>query len=170
VSDSLTKPLLGALPDILPHTCVVEPVRINKFAECNYETNRYSVPTRYAHRDAFIEVYEEKIRVIVGADVVPEHRRHFGKTAAIWTFGITSSSLRESIGLRKRRSYFLMRRFQWRSVSYSKDTGHRKTQLQRNVGQKCSCFSIIGLRSGSSWIGLRDTHSQFVLRYEADRA
>ena len=72
-------PLLGALPDILPHTCVVEPVRINKFAECNYETNRYSVPTRYAHRDAFIEVYEEKIRVIVGADVVPEHRRHFGK-------------------------------------------------------------------------------------------
>jgi len=72
-------PLLGELPEILPRTCVVEAVRINKFAECNYETNRYSVPTRYAHRDAFLEVYEEKIRVIVGAEVVAEHRRHFGK-------------------------------------------------------------------------------------------
>lgn len=72
-------PLLGALPAVLPRTCVVEPVRINKFAECTYETNRYSVPTRYAHRDAFLEVYEEKVRVIIGAEVVAEHRRDFGK-------------------------------------------------------------------------------------------
>jgi len=72
-------PLLGALPGVLPRTCVVEPVRINKFSECTYETNRYSVPTRYAHRDAFLEVYEEKIRVIIGAEVVAEHRRDFGK-------------------------------------------------------------------------------------------
>lgn len=72
-------PLLGALPGVLPRTCVVEPVRINKFSECTYETNRYSVPTRYAHRDAFLEVYEEKIHVIIGAEVVAEHRRDFGK-------------------------------------------------------------------------------------------
>ncbi len=72
-------PLLGALPEVLPRTCVVEPVRINKFAECTYETNRYSVPTRYAHRDAFLEVYEERLRMIVGAEVVAEHRRDFGK-------------------------------------------------------------------------------------------
>jgi hypothetical protein len=72
-------PLLGALPEVLPRTCVVEPVRINKFAECTYETNRYSVPTRYAHRDAFLEVYEERLRIIVGAEVVAEHRRDFGK-------------------------------------------------------------------------------------------
>lgn len=69
---------LYPLPIVLPRACVTENARINKFAEVCFERNWYSVPTRYAHRHAFIEVYEECLRIIVDTAVVAEHRRALG--------------------------------------------------------------------------------------------
>ena len=72
------QPFLQALPSVLPRPCVTRYARINKFAEVCFERNWYSVPTRWAHRNAVIEVYERHLRIIVELDVVAEHRRGFG--------------------------------------------------------------------------------------------
>jgi transposase len=72
------QPKLQAFPDVLPRACVNRYARINKFAEVCFERNSYSVPSQYAHRDAVIEVYENRVRVIVGDKAVAEHRRGFG--------------------------------------------------------------------------------------------
>lgn len=74
---------LRPLPDVLPETCIRESVRINKFAEVMYKTNRYSVPSSKAHQDAVLEVFHDRIRVIVfGCILVAEHKRLFGRHEA----------------------------------------------------------------------------------------
>ena len=73
------KPFLGALPTVLPRTCVMRSAQINKFSEITFESNWYSVPTRYAHRKALIEVYESRIRIIVGDEAIAQHPRGSGK-------------------------------------------------------------------------------------------
>lgn len=71
------------LPNILPDTCIRDTVRINKFAEATYKTNRYSVPTRCAHQDAIIEVFHDRVRILVhGSVFAAEHKRLFGKREA----------------------------------------------------------------------------------------
>jgi transposase len=72
------QPTLRAMPPVLPRPCIGRYVRINKFAEVCFERNWYSVPTRWAHRDALIEVYERRLRIVVDAAVVAEHQRGFG--------------------------------------------------------------------------------------------
>jgi transposase len=72
------QPLLQALPSLMPRPCVTRYARINKFSEVCFERNWYSVPTRWAHRNAVIEVYERELRIVVDVDVVAEHRRGFG--------------------------------------------------------------------------------------------
>jgi len=75
---------LRPLPAVLPATCLRESVRSHKFGEAMYKTNRYSVPTKYAHRDALIEIFHDRIRVIVeNTVVVAEHPRCFGRNEAI---------------------------------------------------------------------------------------
>jgi transposase len=71
------QPMLQSLPALLPRPCVTRYVRINKFSEVCFERNWYSVPTRWAHRNAVIEVYERKLRIVVDLDVVAEHPRGF---------------------------------------------------------------------------------------------
>jgi transposase len=73
------RPALRALPAVLPAPCTRRTARINKFAEIICETNRYSVPTRWAHRDAVIELFEDRLRIIVGDQCVAEHRRCPGR-------------------------------------------------------------------------------------------
>ncbi len=70
---------LRALPRPLPRPCVVRPAHINKFSEITLDTNRYSVPTQYAHRSAFVEVYDSRLRIIVDDAVVAEHLRAPGR-------------------------------------------------------------------------------------------
>jgi transposase len=66
---------LRPLPNPLPRPCVVRPAHVNKFSEVVFETNRYSVPTRFAHRSAFIEVYDRRLRIVVDETVAAEHPR-----------------------------------------------------------------------------------------------
>jgi len=74
---------LHPLPPRLPSTCVREPVRINKFGEATCKTNRYSVPSKFAHRDAVIEIFHDRIRIVVDTIVMAEHKRSFGKRQAV---------------------------------------------------------------------------------------
>jgi len=68
---------------MLPTTCVRNKVRINKFAEVIYKTNRYSVPAKCAHRDAIIELSCDRIYVFVDTILRAEHEITFGKHKAI---------------------------------------------------------------------------------------
>lgn len=72
------QPFLGVLPTTLPRPCITRYARINKFAEICFETNRYSVPSEYAHRNALIEVYENRVCIAVESAMVAEHPRGFG--------------------------------------------------------------------------------------------
>lgn len=74
---------LRPLPTILPTTCIRDNVRINKFFEVTYKTNRYSVPSKFAYRDATIEIFHDHIRIVVDDVLVAEHERLFGKHDAI---------------------------------------------------------------------------------------
>ncbi len=74
---------LHPLPAMLPTPCIREYIRINKFAEATHKTNRYSVPTAYAHRDAIFECYAQRIRIIVGEAAVAEHPRCFATHESI---------------------------------------------------------------------------------------
>jgi hypothetical protein len=64
-------------------TCLLTSVRINRFSEVLYETNRYSVPSRLAYRDAIIEAFDDRIAVSVDSVLVAEHERALGKRKAI---------------------------------------------------------------------------------------
>jgi hypothetical protein len=52
---------------------------VNKFSEVVVDTNRYSVPTEYAHRSAFVEIYDSYLRIIVDDKAVAEHQRSMGR-------------------------------------------------------------------------------------------
>jgi transposase len=67
--------VLRPLPNPLPRPCVVRPAHVNKFSEVVFETNRYSVPTRFAHRSALIEVYDRRLRIVVDETAAAEHPR-----------------------------------------------------------------------------------------------
>jgi transposase len=70
--------LLQALPSVLPRACANAYAKINKFSEVCFERNWYSVPSQYALRDAVIEAYDERLRIIVRDEVVAQHLRGFG--------------------------------------------------------------------------------------------
>jgi len=73
------RPALRPLPDRLPEPCIIEYVRVNKFAEVTLETNRYSVPTRCVSRDGLARIFDDYVLIsIEGIDVV-RHKRPVGK-------------------------------------------------------------------------------------------
>ncbi len=72
-------PKLRPLPAALPAACVRRIARINKFAEVICDTNRYSVPSRWAHRNAVLEIFENRLRIVVDDQLVAEHQRCTGK-------------------------------------------------------------------------------------------
>lgn len=73
------RPNLRPLPNVLPAACVRRIARINKFAEAMCDTNRYSVPSQWAHRTAVLELFENHLRIVVDDQMVAEHKRCTGK-------------------------------------------------------------------------------------------
>jgi len=76
---SVDKDALHPLPEPLPRACVIRAAHVNKFSEVVVDTNRYSVPTEYAHRSAFVEIYDSYLRIIVDDKAVAEHQRSMGR-------------------------------------------------------------------------------------------
>jgi len=44
-----------------------------------HRTNRYSVPSRFAYRDALVETYADTVRIIVSDEAVAIHKRSFSR-------------------------------------------------------------------------------------------
>jgi transposase len=70
---------LLALPDPLPETDAVVPAAVDKSAFVRLETNRYSVPARYARRTLTLVAGDQLVRLLDGPDEVARHARSWGR-------------------------------------------------------------------------------------------
>lgn len=70
---------LLALPDPLPETARIEPIKPDSQAFIHLDTNRYSVPSNYALRVVTLVVDDHSVRVINGNEVIAEHPRSWGR-------------------------------------------------------------------------------------------
>ena len=77
------QPRLLGLPDPLPDTDRVEPATACRQALVRFDTNRYSVPTKYAERTLTLVADDIEVRVLDGAEPVARHQRAYGKREVI---------------------------------------------------------------------------------------
>jgi hypothetical protein len=77
------KPRLLPLPEALPSTDLVVPINVDSQAFVRLDTNRYSVPTAYAHRTLTLAADDECVRVLDGDKEVARHARSFGRRQVI---------------------------------------------------------------------------------------
>jgi len=77
------RPRLLALPNPLPDTDVVVPADVDRQAFIRFDTNRYSVPTKYGERTLTLVADDVQLRLLDGADCVARHERSYGKRQVI---------------------------------------------------------------------------------------
>jgi len=70
---------LLSLPEPLPETDRITPVAVDKQAFVKLNTNRYSVPSSYAHRCLSLVVNDQTVRVLDGADEIAHHPRSWAR-------------------------------------------------------------------------------------------
>ena len=75
----LERARLLSLPEPLPETARIEPVKPDSQAFIHFDTNRYSVPSIYALRVVTLVVDDRTVRVINGNEVIAEHPRSWGR-------------------------------------------------------------------------------------------
>jgi transposase len=71
------------LPSPLPDTDVVVPSGVDRQAFVRFDTNRYSVPSKYAERTLTLVADDVQVRVLDGADCIARHERSYGKRQVI---------------------------------------------------------------------------------------
>lgn len=74
---------LRALPAHLPEACRVLPVVADKYGHVRADHVTYSVPIEHAWRPALVKLFATKVAVVVGEDVVAEHRRSYERGASV---------------------------------------------------------------------------------------
>jgi transposase len=71
------------LPNPMPDTDVVVPADVDRQAFVRFDTNRYSVPPKYAERTLTLVADDVQVRLLDGADCVARHDRSYGKRQVI---------------------------------------------------------------------------------------
>jgi len=77
------RPRLLALPSPLPETDSVVPIAVDKTAFVRLDTNRYSVPAKYARRTITLVANDTTVRLLDGAEQVAQHARSWGRHQTI---------------------------------------------------------------------------------------
>lgn len=72
------RPHLLPVPEPLPATDTVRPVRVDKTAFVRLDTNAYSVPPQYASQTLTLVCDDRQVRLLDGATEVARHARHWG--------------------------------------------------------------------------------------------
>jgi len=72
---ALERARLLALPEPLPETTRIEPIKSDSQAFIHLDTNRYSVPSEYASRIVTRVVDDRTVRLVDGKQLVAEHSR-----------------------------------------------------------------------------------------------
>jgi len=66
-----------ALPAHAFDPFVPEPAKVDKYQTVRFDTNRYSVPRRWAFETVTIKAYVDRIEVVSGASVIARHQRSY---------------------------------------------------------------------------------------------
>lgn len=66
-----------ALPGRAFDACVTEEARVDKYQTVRYDTNRYTVPRRWAFEKVTVKVYIDRIRVVAQGAVIASHGRSY---------------------------------------------------------------------------------------------
>ncbi len=74
---------LLALPDPLPETDLIEPIKADKQAFVRFATNRYSVLHDYSERTVTLVASDTEVRLLDGETVVGQHVRSWGRKQVI---------------------------------------------------------------------------------------
>ncbi len=83
------------LPSVLPETDLVLPVPVDKQAFVRLDTNRYSVPTKYAHRTITLVADDLTVRLLDGQTEIARHARCFGRKQIIEDHAHRAELIRE---------------------------------------------------------------------------
>jgi hypothetical protein len=70
---------LLALPEPFPVTSELRPVAVNKTAFARFDTNNYSVPSRFAQQTIALRADDDNVWLVSGNEVVATHRRNWDK-------------------------------------------------------------------------------------------
>jgi transposase len=73
------QPHIRALPAHDFACCASRDVKVNKYSQVQYETNRYSVPTDQAYRTVTVHAYPFRIEVLYQDRVLATHARNYGR-------------------------------------------------------------------------------------------
>jgi transposase len=76
---AVERPRLLALPEPLPETARIEPIKVDSQAFIHLDTNRYSVPSDYASRIVTLVVDDRTIRLVDGDKLIADHPRSWGR-------------------------------------------------------------------------------------------
>lgn len=71
------------VPDPVPETDLITPAAVDRQAFVRFDTNRYSVPTKYAERTMTLVASDTCVRLLDGACCVAQHERSYGKRQVI---------------------------------------------------------------------------------------
>lgn len=71
------------LPRPMPETALIKPVEVDSQGFIQLDTNRYSVPSAYAHRSLTLVTDDRSIRALDGATCVAEHVRSWGRKQVV---------------------------------------------------------------------------------------
>lgn len=72
-------PHLMPLPQHPPQPCSLVPVKADKSALVQFETNRYSVPCEHAHRNLWLKVFVDRVEISTPETVIAMHSRLKGR-------------------------------------------------------------------------------------------
>ncbi len=72
------------LPAAPYDACDKRPTRATSLSLVRYQTNDYSVPTRYGHREVLIKAYVEELVVCCGSEEIARHRRSYEREELIF--------------------------------------------------------------------------------------
>jgi Mu transposase, C-terminal domain len=65
------------LPATPYDACDKRPTRVTSLSLVRYQTNDYSVPTRYGHREVLVKAYVDQVVVCCGGEEIARHRRSY---------------------------------------------------------------------------------------------
>jgi len=66
-----------ALPSRVFDPCVTEEAKVDKYQTVRYDTNRYTVPRRWAFEKVTVKAYIDRIEVVAQGTVIASHRRSY---------------------------------------------------------------------------------------------
>jgi transposase len=64
--------------------CDKRPTRVTSLSLVRYQTNDYSVPTRYGHREVLLKAYVDEVVICRGSEEIARHRRSYEREELIF--------------------------------------------------------------------------------------